>query len=96
MSIALQDVLKIAHLARLELGDDELKSLTKDLTTIIDYVRQLQAVDTHDVKPFAHAVDLKNVFRDDVLQESLSQDAALANAPARQGDFYRVPGVFES
>jgi len=96
MSIARQEVLKIAHLARLDLNDDEVESLARDLTTIVDYVRQLQAIDTRNVEPFSHAVDLNNVFRDDEPVESLSQDAALANAPARQGSFYRVPGVFDS
>jgi aspartyl-tRNA(Asn)/glutamyl-tRNA(Gln) amidotransferase subunit C len=96
MSIARQEVLKIAHLARLCIDDDEIEGLTRDLATIVDYVGQLQSVDTRDVEPFAHAAALHNVFRDDEPQESLPVDAALANAPARQGAFYRVPGVFDT
>ncbi len=96
MSIAREEVLNIAHLARLSLAEHELDSLTRDLATIVDYVRQLQTVDTKSVEPFTHPVNLYNVFREDEPAASLPVDAALANAPARQGDFYRVPGVFDT
>jgi aspartyl-tRNA(Asn)/glutamyl-tRNA(Gln) amidotransferase subunit C len=96
MSIAREEVLNIAHLARLSLTEHELESLTRDLATIVNYMRQLQTVDTGSVEPFTHPVNLHNVFREDEPAASLPIDAALANAPARQGDFYRVPGVFDT
>jgi aspartyl-tRNA(Asn)/glutamyl-tRNA(Gln) amidotransferase subunit C len=96
MSIARDELLKISRLARLSLSDEELDALTIDLANIVKYVNQLQPVDTHNVKPFAHAATLESVFRDDESIESLPVDAALANAPARHGDFYRVPSVFDT
>jgi aspartyl-tRNA(Asn)/glutamyl-tRNA(Gln) amidotransferase subunit C len=96
MAIARDEVLKIAHLARLSLNDEEVEVLARDLGTIVDYVRQLQTIDTRQVEPFSQVVELHGVFREDEPAPSLSEDAALANAPARQGNLYRVPGVFET
>jgi aspartyl-tRNA(Asn)/glutamyl-tRNA(Gln) amidotransferase subunit C len=85
----------VAHLARLELSDAELERMTRDLSAIVDYVNQLQKVDTDTVEPLAHALDVQNVFRDDEPRPSLPVDAALANAPDRRGDFYAVPAVLD-
>ena len=85
----------VAHLARLKLTDGELEAMTRQLGAIVDYVAQLRESDTTGVEPLAHAVALENVFREDEPAPSLIVDAALANAPARQGDFYRVPAVLE-
>jgi aspartyl-tRNA(Asn)/glutamyl-tRNA(Gln) amidotransferase subunit C len=85
----------VAHLARLELADEELPDMTRQLSAIIDYVNQLQALNTDNVEPLAHPLDIHNVFRDDAPAPSLPVDAALANAPARSGDFYSVPAVLE-
>jgi len=85
----------VAHLARLEISDDELPVMTRHLSAIIDYVNQLQELNTDGVEPLAHALDIHNVFRDDVPAPSLPVDTALANAPARKGDFYSVPAVLE-
>jgi aspartyl-tRNA(Asn)/glutamyl-tRNA(Gln) amidotransferase subunit C len=85
----------VAHLARLELTDEETATFTRDLTAIVDYVNQLQSVNTDNVEPLAHAVELANVFRADEPAESLPVDQALANAPQRQDDFYAVPAVLD-
>ncbi|MCI0380198.1 MAG: Asp-tRNA(Asn)/Glu-tRNA(Gln) amidotransferase subunit GatC [Gemmataceae bacterium] len=85
----------IAHLARLELSDAELTEMTRQLSAIVDYVNQLQEVNTDGVEPLAHPLDVHNVFRADELTPSLSADAALANAPKRKDDFYAVPAVLE-
>jgi aspartyl-tRNA(Asn)/glutamyl-tRNA(Gln) amidotransferase subunit C len=85
----------VAHLARLELTPDELATMTRQLTSIVDYVAQLQAVDTEGVEPMAHALPVHNVFRPDEPRPSLPVDEALANAPERHGDFYSVPAVLE-
>ena len=79
----------------LELTDDEAATFTRDLTAIVDYVNQLQSVNTDNVEPLAHAVELANVFRADEPAESLPVDQALANAPQRQDDFYAVPAVLD-
>jgi aspartyl-tRNA(Asn)/glutamyl-tRNA(Gln) amidotransferase subunit C len=95
MSLAADQVRWVAHLARLELSDDELASITRELAAILEYVDQLQKVDTTGVEPLAHPLPIHNVFRDDEPAPSLGVDLALANAPDRQGDFYGVPAVLE-
>lgn len=85
----------VAHLARLELSQGELDEMTRQLSAIVEYVNQLQDLDTEAVEPLAHALDITNVFRDDVPGESLPVDAALANAPNRKGNFYSVPAVLD-
>ena len=93
MSLTKADVEKVASLARLKLSDVELETMTRQLGQVIGYVQQLEALDTTDVEPMAHAADLSNVFADDVLRPSLPRDAALANAPKRDGEHYLVPAV---
>jgi aspartyl-tRNA(Asn)/glutamyl-tRNA(Gln) amidotransferase subunit C len=85
----------VAHLARLEVADEELMAMTKHLSAIIDYVNQLQTLNTDGIEPLAHALDIHDVFRDDTPIPSLTVDAALANAPARKEDFYSVPAVLD-
>jgi aspartyl-tRNA(Asn)/glutamyl-tRNA(Gln) amidotransferase subunit C len=95
VSLSLDDVRKIALLSRLELSDDELAVLAPQLDAIVGYVTQLSEAPTDGVEPLAHALPVQNVFRDDEPAESLPVEAALANAPAKQGPFFRVPAVLE-
>jgi len=95
MSLSADQVRWVAHLARLELSDDELAMMTPQLSAIVEYVDQLKQVNTDDVEPLAHPLPIQNVFREDEPAASLPVNEALANAPARQGDFYRVPAVLE-
>jgi aspartyl-tRNA(Asn)/glutamyl-tRNA(Gln) amidotransferase subunit C len=95
MSLTAEQVRWVAHLARLELTDAELATLTPQLSAIVDYVNQLQQVNTDGVEPLAHALETHNVFRADEPAPSLPVDAALANAPQRRGDFYAVPAVLD-
>jgi len=94
-----KEVRAIADLARLELRDDELTALTGQLAAILHYVDLLGEVDTSNVEPLAHALDVTNVFRDDEPAPSLPVQEALANAPARKmsggAGFYAVPPVQE-
>ena len=85
----------VAHLARLELSDADLETMTRQLSAIIDYVNQLQQVDTQGIEPLAHPLPIHNVFRDDQPAPSLPVEAALANAPNRRDGFYGVPAVLE-
>jgi aspartyl-tRNA(Asn)/glutamyl-tRNA(Gln) amidotransferase subunit C len=93
MSLTRADVEKVSLLGRLLLSDAELDTMTSQLTRVVGYVEQLNEVQTDGVQPMAHAVEMHNVFRDDVLAESLPRDAALANAPKRDSECYRVPAV---
>lgn len=95
MSITAEQVRWIAHLARLELPQAELDVLQRDLSAIVDYVNQLQEVNTDAIEPLAHPLELRNVFRDDVPVPSLPVDEILANAPVREGDTYAVPAVLD-
>jgi aspartyl-tRNA(Asn)/glutamyl-tRNA(Gln) amidotransferase subunit C len=89
------DVLKVANLARLKLSEAEIDDCTEKLGKILDYVDSLSEVNTDDVEPLVHAVELSNVFRDDVVTPSLPQQAALANAPKSDGRFFLVPQILE-
>ena len=93
MTISRQDVEKVSLLARLRLSEEELETLTAQLGQIVEYVEQLSELDTDDVQPMAHAVDLNNVLVDDQLQPSLPRDEALVNAPKRDTECYLVPAV---
>ena len=95
MSLTADEVAKVALLARLRLTPDELQLFTGQLNTIVDFVAQLQELDTTDVEPLAHGVEVRNVFREDIRTESLPREAALANAPKRNADSFLVPAVLE-
>ncbi|MDD3905344.1 MAG: Asp-tRNA(Asn)/Glu-tRNA(Gln) amidotransferase subunit GatC [Candidatus Omnitrophica bacterium] len=86
----------VAHLGRLELDDKELELYSGQLASILTYISKLNEIDTKDVVPTSHALaTLKNVFRKDVLRQSLTPDEALANAPSRDDDFFKVPQIIE-
>jgi aspartyl-tRNA(Asn)/glutamyl-tRNA(Gln) amidotransferase subunit C len=93
MSISRQDVEKVALLARLQLTEAELATMTEQLTQIVGYVDQLAEVDTEQVEPMAHAIEVHNVFRGDSVAESLPRVEALANAPHHDERGYLVPAV---
>jgi aspartyl-tRNA(Asn)/glutamyl-tRNA(Gln) amidotransferase subunit C len=95
MSLTRDQVNWVAHLARLELSAADLETMTRQLSSIIDYVTQLQQVNTDGVEPLAHPLPIQNVFRDDEPRPSLPVDEALANAPDRQDKFYGVPAVLD-
>jgi aspartyl-tRNA(Asn)/glutamyl-tRNA(Gln) amidotransferase subunit C len=93
MSISREEVAKVALLSRLVLSEEELDKMTSQMGAILQYVEQLQQVDTEGVSPMAHALDVADVFRDDVALPSLDREHALANAPHRDGECYLVPAV---
>lgn len=95
MSLSREDVAKVAILARLRLGPGELEMFTGQLNGIVDFVAQLQELDTQNVEPLAHGVEVHNVFREDVRGPSLPREQALANAPKRNAESFLVPVVLE-
>ena len=95
MSLTTDEVAKVAILARLRLSPDELATFTGQLNSIVDFVAQLQEPDTSNVEPLAHGVEVRNVFRDDVLGPALPREKALANAPKRNQEGFLVPAVLE-
>lgn len=95
MSMTADEVAKVALLARLRLGPGELELFTGQLNAIVGFVEQLGELDTADVEPLAHGVEVRNVFRDDVRGPSLPREDALANAPRRNAEGFLVPAVLE-
>jgi aspartyl-tRNA(Asn)/glutamyl-tRNA(Gln) amidotransferase subunit C len=93
--ISRQDVEQVARLARLELSDAEIERMSAELGGILAYIDALRTLDTAGVEPTSHAVPLVNVMREDANRSCLPQDTALANAPERSGDFFRVPRIIE-
>jgi aspartyl-tRNA(Asn)/glutamyl-tRNA(Gln) amidotransferase subunit C len=91
MAITRDEVLHVARLARLDLTDDEISRLQEQLSAILEAVGKVAELDLADVEPTAHPLELVNVWRDDEPRPSLSVDDALANAPDRGGDLFRVP-----
>jgi aspartyl-tRNA(Asn)/glutamyl-tRNA(Gln) amidotransferase subunit C len=89
------EIQRVAVLARLKLSDAELDSLTSELAQILGHMDQLNELDTEDVEPMVHAIELKNVFRADEIRESLPRDEALANAPKSDGRYFQVPQILE-
>jgi aspartyl-tRNA(Asn)/glutamyl-tRNA(Gln) amidotransferase subunit C len=95
-SLDRETVLRVARLARLKLADAEIDDYLQKLGTILQYVEQLNEVVTDDVDPMAHAVELKNVFREDVIHPSLPRDLALGNAPKSDGQYFLVPQIIDT
>lgn len=85
----------IAELGRLRLRPEEKKKLEKDLAAILDYVKKLEALDTTDVEPTSHVLDLKDVYRSDEVRPCKIRDEVLEHAPSREGKFFKVPKVVE-
>ena len=96
MSLSLDEVRKVAKLARLEVAEADLPRIAEQLNAILGYIDQLQRVNTDGVEPLAHPLPVQNVFRDDEPHTSLPVDEALKNAPARAGDYFGVPAVFDA
>lgn len=95
MALAADQIRYVAALARLTLTDEEVTRFAGQLDQILAYVDTLKQLNTDDVPPTSHAVPMSNVFRRDEPVPSLPVDAALANAPQREGPFFKVPRVLE-
>ena len=91
MAITREEVLHVAKLARLELSDDEVERLTEQLGAILEAVSKVSELDLSDVPPTSHPLELVNAWAPDEVRESLPLDEVFANAPAREGDLFRVP-----
>jgi len=83
----------IALISRIELTDEQVSRFGRQFADILAYVDKLKELDTQGVEPMAHALDVSNVLAEDSAGESLSVEQALANAPAKISNFYKVPKV---
>ncbi|KGE20937.1 Asp-tRNA(Asn)/Glu-tRNA(Gln) amidotransferase subunit GatC [Paenibacillus wynnii] len=95
MSITVKDVQHVAKLARLQLSPEEEATFTEQMNAILQYAEKLNELDTENVKPTTHVLQVSNVMRDDVIKESLSQDEVLLNAPDHEEGHFKVPAVLE-
>jgi len=95
MKITIKEVEHVARLARLELTEEEKERMRAQLDSILSYIDKLNELDTSVVEPTSHVLPMTNVFREDEVRPSLSQEEALANAPDRQDLFFRVPRILE-
>lgn len=93
MAVTVAEVEHIAKLAKLEFSDAEKETFTHQLNSILSYVEQLNTLDTSNVEPLSHVIELQNVLREDVVQPGLTREEALMSAPARSEEFFRVPKV---
>ena len=95
MSLTREEIAGLAALCRIALSEQEIESLQGDLSVILDHVRMLEEVDTSDAPPTSHSADIHSVMREDVAVDSMAADDALANAPRRRGDYFRVNAALE-
>ena len=91
MAISREDVVHVARLARLEIPSGEVEQVQGQLSAILEAVAKVGELDLTGVEPTSHPLDLVNTWGEDEPRPSLSHDDALANAPERDGDFFRVP-----
>lgn len=88
-----EQVRKVAHLARLQLTQEEEEQFTTQLSSILQYFEQLNELDTEDVAPTTRAIEVSNITRSDELQPTLSREELLAVAPDQDGEYFRVPQI---
>ena len=93
--LGVDEVRHVAELAKLRLTEAEIEQFAGQLSAILEYAERLQEVDTSSVPPTPYILPLVNIMRADVAQPSLSNEAALANAPDSEDGFFRVRAVFE-
>jgi aspartyl-tRNA(Asn)/glutamyl-tRNA(Gln) amidotransferase subunit C len=95
MKLSREEVQRVAVLARLRLTPEEQSSLTDELDRILGYMDKLNQLDTADVDLFSHAANITNTLREDRVTNRPNADALLANAPDRDGTFFKVPKIIE-
>lgn len=97
MTLTKQEILHIAQLARLELSEEEVEKFRTQLSGILDYVGQLQKVDTKDIDPISQITGLQNVMREDIARERDvgAREEMINQFPKRKGDLLETLGVFE-
>ena len=93
MNISKEEVAKVAHLARLELSEQEVDEITGQLDRILGYFAKLNEIDTKDIVPTTHALAIQNAFREDEVCPSLPRQESLANGPRQNGEAFIVPRI---
>ena len=95
MALSIEDIKKVAHLARIDISDADANATLTKLTGILDLIEQMQAVDTKGIQPMSHSQDLSQRLRDDVVTETNHRELYQSIAPAVEEGLYLVPKVIE-
>jgi len=95
MAITIDDVKKIASLAKLSYAESDLAKIAKELDAIVGYVEQLKELNVEDIEPTSHVLELVNVLREDIASPWLTSEEALGNAPAQKLGYFSVPKVVQ-
>ena len=94
-TITKEQVNHIAHLSRLEIQEDEVDGYIEKLEKVVDLFNELNSVDTENIKPTYHVLDLVNVFREDVAQEGMHREEVLKNSKETEAGQFKVPTILE-
>ena len=95
MKVTKKDLENVAVLSRLAIPADKEEQYTNQLNDVLTYMENLNSINTDDVQPIAHVLPISNVFREDVVKESLDRDLALSNAPLKDDGYFKVPKILE-
>ena len=95
MKITTENVKEVAELARLEFAEDEIENFRSQFENILKFISKLDELDIDDVKPTAHVLDISTPMREDGVQDWITQDEAMKNAPQPEDGFFGVPKVIE-
>ena len=85
----------IAHLARLEFQGEDLKAIKGDMQNIISFMDKLSELDTEEIEPLIFMSDEVNVLREDLVEQTVTSEQALKNAPKKDSDYFRIPKVLD-
>ncbi len=96
MGIDRKEIERIAKLAKLKLSGEEIESYGKDINKILNYMDKLNELDTSNVRPLNYPIEKGTAFREDKISPSVSREEALKNAPATDGEFFKVPKVIKN
>ena len=94
--ISKEQVRHVALLSRIEMSDEEVEVFQSQLENILEYMDKLDELDTEGIEPMMHVLDLTNVYREDVVRESLSREDAMRNAPKSDGEYFLVPRILDT
>ena len=95
MKVTEQDIKTVASLSRLRISADESAEVMNQLDKFLNYVENLQSIDTENIQPTTYALPMQNVFRADEVKKSLDRELALSNAPLKEDGYFKVPRVLE-
>ena len=95
MNINQNVISKLARLSKLKFNEDEMKLISNDLSKMLDFINQLQDLDTEGIDPLIHVNEEINNWREDQVQGMISQEEALSNSPVTDGTYFKLPKVFD-